>query len=45
MQAAVSLSIYFMAYYGLQQYAFKIDYYEKAASTLAFMAIGLTQLF
>lgn len=45
MQAAVSLSIYFMAYYGLQQYASEIDDYEKAASTLAFMAIGLTQLF
>ena len=44
MHAAVSLSIYFMAYYGLQQYASDVDY-EKAASTLAFMAIGLTQLF
>ena len=44
MHAAVSLSIYFMAYYGLQQYVSDVDY-EKAASTLAFMAIGLTQLF
>jgi hypothetical protein len=44
MQAAVSLSIYFMAYYSLQQYASEIEY-EKAASTLAFMAIGLTKLF
>ena len=45
MQAIVSLSIYFMAYYGLQQYAAKKQDYEKAASTLAFIAIGLTQLF